>query len=76
MDQEQKVSENRVRRLADRRGYRLVKSRSRDENAIDYGLFALIDIRTNGAVNPAIAGRWVCSWTLPEVEEFLNSDAA
>ena len=27
-------------------------------------LFALIDLRTGGAVNPAIAQCWTCSWTL------------
>ncbi len=69
---EEKVMENRLRRIADRRGYRLVKSRSRDVNAIDHGLYALIDVETNGAVNPAIADRWVCSWTLAQVQDFLN----
>jgi hypothetical protein len=72
MPDEDKVRENRLRRAADRRGLRLAKSRSRDPNAIDYGLFALIDVQTNGAVNPAIAGRWVCSWTLDEVEKYLG----
>lgn len=76
MSQETKVLENKLRRMADRQGLRLVKSRSRDENAIDYGLYALIDVQTNGAVNPAIAGRWVCSWTLEEVREHLEGDAA
>lgn len=66
-----KVRENKLRRAADRQGYRLVKSRSRDVNAVDYGLYAVIDVETNGAVNPAIAGRWVCSWTIDEVEGFL-----
>ena len=74
MEQEDKVRENRLRRAADRQGYRLTKSRSRDPNAIDFGLYALIDIRIGGAVNPAIAERWVCSWTLDEVEEFLTKE--
>lgn len=76
MDQEAKVLENKIRRVADRRGYRLMKSRSRDENAIDYGLYALVDVRTNVSVSPVLAGRWPCSWSLQEVEDFLNSDAA
>lgn len=71
--QETKVKENRLRRMADRQGLRLVKSRSRDPHALDYGLYALIDHETGGAVNPAIAQRWVCSWTLEEVEEYLNA---
>lgn len=37
-----KIRENRVRRIAARRGYRLVKSRRRDPQAIDYGSFWLI----------------------------------
>jgi len=65
------VRENKLRRMADRQGYRLVKSRSRDTNAVDFRLYALIDVETSGAVNPAIAQRWVCSWGLDEVEEFL-----
>jgi hypothetical protein len=73
---EDKVRENKLRRMADRRGYRLIKSRSRDPGALDYGLYAVIDIQTNGAANPAIAGRWVCSWTLDEVENFLTTPGA
>lgn len=71
MDQETKVRENRARRAAERRGLRLMKSRSRDPNAIDFGLYALIDVQTGGAINPALAQRWVCSWTLEDVEEYL-----
>ena len=73
---EDKVRENKLRRMAERRGYRLIKSRSRDPGALDYGLYAVIDIQTNGAANPAIAGRWVCSWTLDEVENFLTTPGA
>jgi hypothetical protein len=67
-----KVRENRLRRAADRQGYRLMKSRSRDPKAIDFDLYALIDVRTGEAVNPAIAQRWTCSWTIDEIEEYLN----
>jgi hypothetical protein len=67
-----KVRENRMRRIAARQGLRLVKSRSRDQRAIDHGLYALIDIQTDSAVNPKIAQRWVCSWTLDEVEAYLE----
>ena len=74
-DQEHKVRENRLRRAADRQGLRLVKSRSRDTNAMDFGLYALIDHQTGGAVNEAIAQRWVCSWDLDEVEAYLASPA-
>jgi hypothetical protein len=57
---------------ADRRGYRLKKSRSRDPGAIDYGRYAFVDVQTGGTVNPAIANRWVHSWTLDEVEAWLQ----
>ena len=72
MNSEDKVRENRLRRAADRQGLRLMKSRSRDPQAVDFGLYGLVDVQTNGMVNPAIAGRWSCSWSLDEVEEYLN----
>ncbi len=72
MDTSEKVRENRLRRMADRQGYRLVKSRSRDPRAVDFGLYALLDSRTGGAVNPAIADRWTCSWKLSDVEDWLT----
>jgi hypothetical protein len=72
MSEIDKVKENRLRRAADRQGLRLIKSRSRDPQALDFGLYALIDLETSGAVNPSLANRWVCSWTLDEVEEHLK----
>lgn len=71
-----KILENRLRRVAARRGYRLTRSRSRDPHAVDHGLYALADIQTNGIVNEPIAGRWMHSWTLGEVEEFLTVETA
>jgi hypothetical protein len=41
MDQEMKVMENRIRRMAHRRGFRLEKSRRRDPEAMDYGTYRL-----------------------------------
>jgi hypothetical protein len=38
-----KVRENRVRRMAARQGLRLVKSRTRDPRALDYGSYMLLD---------------------------------
>jgi hypothetical protein len=67
-----RVLENRLRRMADRQGLRLVKSLSRDAKAVDFGLYALIDVQNGGAVNPAIAQRWTCSWTLAEVKAYLE----
>lgn len=36
-----KVLENRLRRVAERRGLSLEKNRRRDQKAVDYGLFRL-----------------------------------
>lgn len=44
MDQSIKVRENRLRRVADRRGLRLLKNPRRDPRAIDYGSYKLADI--------------------------------
>lgn len=38
-----KVLENRLRRIAARRGYRLEKSRRRDPQAVDFGGYMLMD---------------------------------
>jgi len=69
---DEKVRENRLRRMADRRGYKLVKSRSRDPHAVDYGRYALID-EFGGTVNPWIADRWKCSWHLGDVESWFST---
>ncbi len=73
MEKEEKVRENRLRRAADRQGLRLTRSRSRDINAIDYGLYALIDYETGGSIFPALANRWVHTLTLDEVEGYLTN---
>lgn len=43
MDRAEKTREDRLRRVAERQGLRLVKSRRRDPRAIDYGTYALAD---------------------------------
>jgi hypothetical protein len=40
-DYSQKVAENRLRRMAARRGWTVEKSRSRDPKALDYGLWTM-----------------------------------
>jgi len=72
----ERVRENRLRRLARKYDLRLVKSRSRNPAAIDYGLYAIIDIYTGGTINPPIAQRWICSWDLDGVEAYLTDDKA
>lgn len=67
-----KVRENKLRRAAARQGYRLSKCRRYDRAAADFGLFALID-HTGKAVNSALAGGFVHSWTLDQVEKYLTN---
>jgi hypothetical protein len=45
-----KVRENQLRRVAERQGLKLVKSRRRDPRAIGYGGYMIVDARTNAAV--------------------------
>lgn len=66
-----KVRENRLRRLAKKYDLLLTKSRRRDPDAVDYGLYALVN-EFNGTVNPALADRWIHSWTLDDVEAYLT----
>jgi hypothetical protein len=42
----EKVRENRLRRMLDRRGFKLVKSRRRDTEAWDFGSYIIIDQAT------------------------------
>jgi hypothetical protein len=47
---EYKTFENRLRRVAQRQGYRLEKSRRRDPYALDYGTYRLINMDVNGVM--------------------------
>jgi hypothetical protein len=42
VEQHEKVRENRLRRMAERQGLRLVKSRRRDPLAIDFGTYSIV----------------------------------
>lgn len=65
-----KVEENRLRRVAERRGYILEKSRRRDKLAKDYGLYRLlVDHRDIDDQRKKIP----FTHTLIEVEQFLDS---
>lgn len=59
------VRENRLRRMADRQGLFLQKSRRRDPRALDYGTYALIDQKTD---KPVAGDRM----TIDEVETYLT----
>jgi hypothetical protein len=65
-----KVRENRLRRMAERRGLQLVKSRRRDPRSLEFGTYGLLDPFRNA---------WIfCDQergygkTLDEIEEYLD----
>ena len=67
-----KVRENRLRRMADRQGLKLWRSRRRDTDAIDYGLYALTTQDTGGLMHhPGPIS--VFELDLDEVEDYLNA---
>jgi hypothetical protein len=66
-----KVQENRLRRMAERQGYRLVKSRRRDPRAIDYGTYWIVDPKTNAIV--AGGGPSQRGMNLDDIEAWLTS---
>src|SRR5262245_9437932 len=62
-----KIRENRLRRVAERQGLRIIKSRRRDPRALDYGGYMLSDESNN-----SVMGRY---WrTLDEIETYLLGD--
>ena len=65
----EKVRENRLRRMAERQGLALRKSRRRDPRAIDYGVFWLVDPGLNWLVVGEPGG-----WNLDQVEQYLTGD--
>jgi hypothetical protein len=72
MDQDEKVRENRLRRVAERRGWELSKSRRRDPLALDFGQWTLTggSISAGGVTMPM---RTVTLSSLDKVEAFLDS---
>ncbi len=69
MEATEKVREARLRRLAQRQGIKLVRSRRRDPQAADFGRYTLVDPETNRA----IAGEQSSAMTLDDVEVWLSS---
>lgn len=72
VDPSEKVRENRLRRMADRQGLRLEKSRRRDPRAIDYGKYTLVDPNTNAIVAGA-EGTGRPNFSLDDVEDWLTN---
>lgn len=67
---DQKVHENRLRRMAERQGLRLEKSRRRDPRALDYDRWYILDTQTRTVIAGLDAGRH--AMTLAQVEAFLT----
>ncbi|MGR3493330.1 MAG: hypothetical protein ACU0DW_14865 [Shimia sp.] len=70
MTSEELRVEAKARRLVAEEGYRLIKSRTRDPEAIGYGLFAIIDPDTGGAMNAPLVNR-PYSMTVDDVLEWV-----
>ena len=66
-----KVKENRLRRKAHRLGLELVKSRRRDVDAHDFGLFAILD---NGILVHPAGPIGIFDLVLEDVEDFLTKN--
>lgn len=68
---EDKIRENRLRRMAERQGLALRKSRRRDPNALAYGLFMVIEPKANVIV--AGSSEIGFSLDLDGVEDWLST---
>ena len=76
MDKKVKVLETKLRRMADRMGYRLVKSRARDPRDITFDGYQLIDLENGGcSFGWGNAGRGYAA-SLAAIEEWLTSGHA
>jgi hypothetical protein len=73
MDTAAKTQENRVRRMAERQGLQLQRSRRRDPRARDYGRYRIVDLATNSVVAGGQAADY--SLDLEDAERYLTSDS-
>jgi hypothetical protein len=62
MTNDDKVCENRLRRILHRRGYRLMKSRRRDQYALDYGHCQIVNTQTDDVVADHLTVADVEAW--------------
>jgi hypothetical protein len=70
---EEKVRENRLRRMAERQGLALHKSRRRDPRALGFGGYMIVDVATNAIVAGELDSPRAL--TLEEVEQYLTGDS-
>jgi hypothetical protein len=69
MENAEKVRENRLRRVAERQGLALVRSRRRDPRAIDFGRYTIVDAKTRRVV---AGGDLQHCLNMDKVEEWLS----
>jgi len=74
MDQDEKVRENRLRRMAERQGYTLHKSRRRDPRALDFDRWMIVGENGRVVAGADSAGRPTMS--LDQVEAHLTGGGA
>jgi hypothetical protein len=67
LDMPEKTTENRLRRKAARLGFKLIKSRTREEQAVDYGKYLVVN-----AYSKAVVAQWL---NLKEVQTVLDAAA-
>lgn len=76
MDDEQldKVRENKLRRMAERQGLKVIKSRRRDPRAVDYGRYWLVEVQGPGgdARSRLIVAGGDFGLSMDELEDELN----
>lgn len=65
----EKVRENRMRRMALRRGLRVVKCRRVDRKALGFGCYRIVDAASRRIV--AGGGKKHFHWSLDDVEKWL-----
>lgn len=63
-----------MRRMLDRRGYRLLKSRSRDPDALTYGGYQIVDIQIGGVVAGWGNANRGYAMDLDDVEDWLKEE--
>lgn len=65
----EKIREDRLRRMAQRQGLQLVKSRRRDPRALDFGGFMVCDLNSNVVAGGHPSG---FEMSLDDVERYLT----
>jgi hypothetical protein len=73
METSEKVRENRLRRMAERQGYKLRKSGRRDPRAWDYGTYQIVHSALGSLAVAQKSSREV-NLTIDEVERWLTTD--